>query len=105
MLTATDTVRAGLYRVVPASQEVSDATPVFAVTSDIRETEDLEMLTPAQIDEQLGFAAFHLTASDDGGVFSGAERLKREWTVWLLAALLLLVLGEMAFAWYCGRAW
>ena len=92
-------------RIVAAGRDVTDETPVFAVAPDLRETEDLETLAPAQIDERLGFRAIHLTAGDDGAVFSGAERLKQEWTVWLLVGVLLLVLGEMALAWYCGRAW
>ena len=30
----------------------------------------------------LGLKPVHLVAGEDGTVFSGAERLKREWTVW-----------------------
>lgn len=105
LLTAGDITRAGLYRIVTAGREPTDDTPVFAVTPDLRETEDLETLTPTQIDERLGRKVIHLTAADDGAVFSGAERLKQEWTVWLLVSLLLFVLGEMVLAWYCGRAW
>jgi hypothetical protein len=75
------------------------------VVPDLRESEDLASLQPKELDEMLGFQAVHLMASDDGSVFSAAERLKREWTVWLLVALLALVIGETILAWFCGRAW
>jgi hypothetical protein len=105
LLTAPDVTRAGLYRIVPAGRDAADESPLFAVTPNPNETEDLQTLAPAQIDGRIGFAGVHVTAADDGAVFSGAERLKQEWTVWLLVGLLVLVLGEMALAWYCGRGW
>lgn len=105
LVTATDTQRAGLYRIVPRGRVPGDNDPLYAVGPDLRETDDLTTLKAAEIDKLIGFSAIHLTAGDDGGVFSGAERLKREWTFWLLALLLVLVLCEMALAWYCGRAW
>lgn len=104
VVTADDVSRAGLYRVVAVGRDNADE-PTFAVVPELRETEDMELLSPEQIDKQLGFSAYHATAGDDGAAFSGAERLKREWTPWLLALLLLAVLGEMVFAWYCGRSW
>lgn len=107
LLTATDTSQAGVYRIEPA-----DGTPaagrkgaVFAVVPDLRESEDLQSLKPAQMDERLGFRAVHLTAGDDGSAFSGAERFKREWTAGLLIVLFVLTLGEAVLAWLCGRAW
>jgi len=75
------------------------------VTPDVRDTESYEALTDAQIDERLGFKPHHLTAGDDAGIYSGAERMKREWTLWILTAVLLLVLFETGLAWYCGRGW
>src|SRR5262249_10155723 len=104
LLTAADTAQAGGYRVVPAGGAAAEGVP-FAVTPDLRERQGLASLTPAQLDEALGFRAVHLQAGDDGAPFSGAERLRREWTVWLLGALLALVLGEALLAWFCGRAW
>ena len=65
----------------------------------------MNALSASQLDEQLGVQLLHLTAGDDGGDFSGAERLKREWTIWLLVGLLVLVLAEAGLAWVCGRAW
>jgi len=94
--------RAGVYRV--AFDGSPEGVP-FAVAPDPRETEDLETLTDAQIDERLQVKVRHYTAGDDLSLFSGAERLTREWTLWVLLAVLLLVLFETALAWYCGRGW
>ena len=85
--------RAGLYRIVAAGREVADEAPAFAVTPDLRETDDLEALTPEQIDEQLGWRAAHLKAANDGAAFSGGERLRGEWTGWLLVLLLAMVVA------------
>lgn len=105
VLTADDIRNAGLYRMVAAGREPQDADPIFAVTADTRETDDLTTLSSAEIDKVLGFSAIHLTAGSEPGGFTGAERLNREWTGWLLLVLLMLVLGEVILAWYCGRAW
>ncbi len=107
VVTATETSRAGVYRIVAESADpskVEEGVP-FAAVPDLRESEDLEALTDAQADERLGFEAIHLTAGDDPGIFSGAQRLKREWTLWVLLAVLLIVLFETGLAWYCGRGW
>ncbi len=121
LLIANDTQRAGVYHVARTDRApLGDEPPglsrrdgpageylgtPFAVVPDLRESEDLASLQPKELDEMLGFQAVHLLAGDDGGVFSAAERLKREWTVWLLVLLLVLVIGEAVLAWYCGRAW
>jgi hypothetical protein len=104
LVTASDTARAGLYFITPAGRLPSPEDPVFAVAPDLRETEGLEVMTPAEIDELIGFKAYHV-AGVEGAAQSGAQRLLREWTVWALLILLLLVLAEMALAWHCGRAW
>jgi len=125
LLTANDTLRAGVYHVARTDRALLGDEPPglsrredqrdkpgdsylgtpFAVVPDLRESEDLTSLQPKELDEMLGFQAVHLLAGDDGSVFSAAERLKREWTVWLLVLLLVLVIGEAVLAWYCGRAW
>jgi hypothetical protein len=113
-LVVTETAVAGVYQLA-AAQDVdaepslakdaeSPAVP-FAVVPDVRESENLETLTDAQLDERLGFKPVHLTAGDDPSVFAGSERLNWEWTKWLLVVLLFLVLGESLLAWLCGRAW
>jgi hypothetical protein len=77
----------------------------FAVVADVRDSEQLRPTSAADIDNQLGFKAIHWTAGDEGGLFGSAARMNNEWTMWLLAVLFLLVLGEMVLAWFCGRAW
>jgi hypothetical protein len=117
LVTATETSLAGIYRLAPADgavreenessktdDESASGVP-FAVVPNLRESEDLSSLTDEQIDERLDFKPVHWLAGDDPGVFSGADRLNREWTTWLFAALLGLVLTEMVWAWVCGRAW
>jgi hypothetical protein len=114
LVTASATALAGIYRLAPADgaareedanlQDVGEGVP-FAVVPNLRESEDLSSLSDEQIDERLDFKPLHLLAGDDPGVFTGAERLNREWTTWLLAVLLALVLIEAGWAWLCGRAW
>jgi hypothetical protein len=96
--------RAGVYHIVPAGREPGETDALFAVTPDTDETEDLAAMPAEEINTLLGFTPVHLTAGD-GGTFTGAERLNREATWWLLGLLLLLVIAEMILAWYCGRAW
>jgi hypothetical protein len=38
-------------------------------------------------------------------VTAETERTNQEWTLWLLAAVLLLAVCESVLAWFCGRAW
>ncbi len=104
LVTAPDTARAGLYRITGAGRTPSEADPLYAVAPDLRETDDLTVMTPEEINNAIGFKASHITG-EEGAAQTGAERLKREWTTWLLMLLLILVLGEMALAWYCGRSW
>jgi hypothetical protein len=94
--------RAGVWR---ASIDGEPEGVPFAVAPDVRDTEDLEPLTDRQIDERLGVGVRHAVAGDDLSAFSGAERLKREWTLWVLLAVFLIVLFETGLAWYCGRGW
>ncbi|HTU22774.1 MAG TPA: BatA domain-containing protein [Gemmataceae bacterium] len=119
LVIAEDTARAGVYRIQAAdrtlqpgadgdadARTVSEAEGVpFAVAPDVRDSEQLQPASVEDIDNQLGFKAVHLTASDEGGLFGSAERMKDEWTMWLLATLFVLVLGETVLAWFCGRAW
>lgn len=109
VITHAETPRAGVYRILPDSaeppKEDGGGDVLFAVTPSLEESENLEALADRTIDERLGFAVRHVTAGDDLGVFAGAERLKREWSLWLLLIVFLLVLFETALAWYCGRGW
>jgi hypothetical protein len=111
-----DTARAGIYRLAPVARsadEVPNLDPeagpreppgaLFALAPDLRESANLDSLTPAEIDEQLGIKAVHLSAQGDEA--PGAERAGGTWTRTLLLFVLLLVLVEAALAWFCGRAW
>ena len=119
LVTAEDTARAGVYRMVRSDRnlpgladdiadtktnEEPEGVP-FAVTADVRDSEQLQPQSAADLDGQLAFKPVHLTAGDDSGLFGSAERTKSEWTMWLLAVLFVLVVGETVLAWYCGRAW
>lgn len=116
VVTTNDLPRAGIYRMVvmPRGMEGADSidpaealkhgTPI-AVTADLTESADLTSLSDAEIDGRLGFTPIHITAGEEQGGSAGTERDKREWTVWALCAVLALVLFEVAFAWYCGKAW
>lgn len=103
-LTAHDTARAGIYEIVA---DGGDAPARFALVPDLRESDNLEALADDQIDAQLGgdVKAVHLSTGFDGSAFTGTERSRKEWTIWVLTALLLFALGEMLWAWFCGRAW
>jgi hypothetical protein len=116
VVTANDLPHAGIYRLmaqlrsgaasepVDSSDAVKTGTPI-AVIPDLNESADLTSATNAQIDTHLGFTPIHVTAGMTAGASTGADRLNREWTVWALAAVMALVLFEVALAWWCGRAW
>ncbi|MSQ96704.1 MAG: VWA domain-containing protein [Gemmataceae bacterium] len=116
VITAPDLPQAGIYRMTvnprgnESTGEVIDAGAAaktgipIAVIPDLRESDDLTSLSEAEIDAKLGFTPIHIVAGE-GLVFTGADRLNREWTVWALLAVLALVLFEVALAWWCGRAW
>jgi Aerotolerance regulator N-terminal/von Willebrand factor type A domain/CARDB len=103
-LTATDTAVAGLYRFAVAGEEIPTG-PLFAVTPDLRESENLESLTDAEAEELLGFKPVLLMAGPNAATELVGERSKREWTVWVLFGLFLVALGEAFWAWFCGKAW
>lgn len=112
---ANDLPRAGVYRmtslprgsdtaVTTVNTEAKTGTPI-AVVPDLRESEDLTTLSDAQIDQQLGFTPIHITAGVDDSASLGADRLNREWTVWVLLIVLAMALVEIVLAWWCGKAW
>lgn len=77
----------------------------IAVVPDLRESVDLQQIPTEQIDQRLGFKVTHVMAGADPTGLSAADRTNREWTRWLLLAVLVLAVGEMVLAWFCGRAW
>lgn len=103
-LASSDTSEVGEYRIVPERDK--DAPGVrFVVTADPREAENLDAMDDAAIDSLLGFQPVHLATGIDGSSFTGTERTKNELTTYFLMALLFLAIGEMVWAWFCGRSW
>jgi hypothetical protein len=94
--------RAGVYWLTTRDGESVDRIP-FAVAADVRESADLQTMSDADIDRQLGFAPIHLTVREEESVQFAAERTNREWTNTLLWLVLAMALGETLLAWYCGR--
>jgi hypothetical protein len=99
----------GVYRLLPraATQDVAVAgvgVPI-AVVPDLRESQSFDTLSDPQIDARLGFAPTHITAGAELTGTGGFDRFQREWTLWVLALVLLLAVGESWLAWICGRAW
>jgi len=88
-----------------ASAEEKKAGVPLAVTPDLRESENLDTFTDQLLDGRLGFTPIHLTADAEVAVTTSSDRLNREWTMWLLMAVLALVICEGLLAWWCGRAW
>ncbi|HEX3150187.1 MAG TPA: BatA domain-containing protein [Gemmataceae bacterium] len=101
-LTVTDTGHAGIYTI---AEEGADTGTRFAVVPDLRESETMDPLPDAQIDEMLGFKAEHLSTGNEAISKADSVRNRNEWTVPVLLVLLLFAIGEMAWAWFCGKAW
>lgn len=115
----SDTLWSGVYQIKPESSDPEEekkitsldpeprnrlAGGLFAVAMDTRETEDLETLSNREIDEILGYEASHVDLGPNNASLTG-ERLGQEWTWWLLWGVVLVLLGEGALAWFCGRSW
>ncbi len=101
-VTASDTPLAGVYRILADNQDVKTA-PLFCVSPNLSETDDLTALTNPEVEQILGFKPVFLEAGTPEGI--ATERAKREWTVWVLLALFALAVGESVWAWFCGKAW
>jgi hypothetical protein len=114
VVTATDLAQAGVYHLTSAAPLASEppestaskelGTPL-AIIPDLRECEDLQTLADPQLDERLGFTPLHIIAGAEASATSSSDRLNREWTLWLLTSVLIVLLAEGALAWWCGRAW
>lgn len=103
-LTTTDTPTAGLYRYAFEGEEPAGQ-GLFAVSPDLRESENLEVLSDAEATELLGFRPVLILAGPDSAAELTTERGKREWTVWVLLGLFAVAVGESLWAWFCGKAW
>ncbi len=116
VVTAADLPQAGVYRMIAtatgatASETIDAATAEtlgtpIAVTYEAKEIDRLSPLTDGEINSAIGFTPIHIVAGQAAAASTGEDRLNREWTVWVLLAVLLLALIEVAFAWFCSKAW
>ncbi len=122
LLVLDDLTTAGIYHLVavdpnrPADDLVNDPVLVeqirqgkaklgrpIAVTPDLSESADLEALTDDQIEALLGFPVLHATAGSGADSLGAVDRTQREWTFWILVAVLAATLCEALLAWFCGR--
>jgi hypothetical protein len=101
---ASDTGRAGVYNIVPAGAP-DDAGPLFAVNPDLRETEDTTTASDDAVESWLGYRPPIIAAGAGTESAVSQLRTRSEWTEWVLLFLLVLLVGEAAWAWTCGRAW
>jgi hypothetical protein len=101
-VTVTDTTTAGEYRIVfPGLKD--EETPRYAVNPDLRESDNLDLLSDDAIEGKLGFRPVLAVAGNETDTV-GRVRAKREWTMWALLGLFVLLCVETAWAWFCGRA-
>jgi hypothetical protein len=101
VVTIPDTRLAGEYRIVYPGQK-DDETPRFAVNPDLRESDNLELLSDEAVEEKLGARPVLTTGGEADAI--GRVRAKREWTIWVLLGLFALACVEAGWAWFCGRA-
>jgi hypothetical protein len=103
-VTAADTARTGVYRIV-AEGEPDRTGPVFAVNPDLRESANLDVASDSDLEKMLGFKPKVIQAGAGTEAAVQEYRIKREWTEIVLVALLLFLVVESAWAWICGKAW
>lgn len=99
-----ETADAGVYRVVGDGQP-EDKGAVFALAPDLRESANLDCAADGELGKWLGFAPVVIQAGAGTEAAVNDVRVRREWTEWVLFAVLAVLVGEAAWAWVCGRAW
>ena len=75
------------------------------VNPDLSETENLDAATDGEVEKMLGFRPAVIQAGAGTEAAVRDRRTRGEWTEWVLLFLLFLLVGEAAWAWFCGRAW
>ena len=78
--------------------------PRFAVVPDLREADNLDASSDADLEQFLGFRPVFLQAGTGAEQMIATERSQREWTIWALLIVFGLAVGESFWAWTCGRA-
>ena len=99
-----ETADAGVYRVVPDGEPETKGA-VFAVAPDLRESANLDTAADAELAGWLGFSPVVIQAGAGTEAAVNEVRVRREWTEWVLLAVLAFLVAEGAWAWVCGRAW
>ncbi|HEV3386195.1 MAG TPA: hypothetical protein VG097_15350, partial [Gemmata sp.] len=103
-VTTADTLRAGIYNIVPAGG-ADDSGPLFAVNPDLEETTNLSMASDEDVHNWLGSSVPVVQAGAGTESAVSQLRTRSEMTVWVLLFLFFLLVGEAVWAWICGRAW
>lgn len=99
-LTTTDTTVSGDYKIQPVGRELDDA-PRFAVNPELRESDNLDVVTNDEGKAKLGVEPRSVATADPDSL---VNRPDKEWpTVAFLLLLFVFVCGEAVWAWYCGR--
>lgn len=106
-LPSTELRRAGVYRLLASSSLIGKNTvgEPIAVTPDPTESEDLTPLTDPEIDRALGVQLIHLQAGAPQTAAHAAELREDEAKIWPLFLVMVLIVMEVALAWWCGRSW
>lgn len=102
-VSTNDTLVAGEYAIVPVGAADTEGV-TFAVNPDLRETENLDVISDNDLEKLLGFRPTIIQAGAGTETAVRERRTRGEWTEWVLLALLFLLVGEAAWAWACGRA-
>lgn len=100
----TDALVAGEYAIVPAGAAENEGA-TFAVNPDLRETDSLESVSDSELEKMLGFRPTVIQAGAGTETAIRERRTRGEWTEWVLLGLLVLLVGEATWAWFCGRTW
>jgi len=103
-VTTADTADPGVYHIVREGQPDTKG-PVFAVNADPRETANLDVASAADLTKLLGFEPAIIQAGAGTEAAVNQQRVRREWTEWVLLLVLVALVGESFWAWACGKAW
>jgi hypothetical protein len=109
VVSSSDTGTAGEYALVPVGAPdpiglSGETGAAFVVNPDLRETENLDVLTDTEAEKALGFRPIIIAAGAGTESAVRDRRTRGEWTEYVLLALLLLLVGEAAWACFCGTA-
>jgi hypothetical protein len=103
-VTATDTSRPGIYRIVADGMPDSKGA-LFTVNADLRESQNLDNASDADLRKLLGFEPVVIVAGAGTEAAVNQTRVRSEYTPWILMVLLAALVAESIWAWACGRAW